>query len=877
MKYIRLRIANYRAVSEAKLDFGENGITLVRGPNEIGKTSLGESIRLLFEYPDNSKHSDIIDVIPVHIDAGPEIELEAESGGYRFIYTKRFSKKPETKLNIVKPKPENLTGRQAHDRANAILRETLDVNLWKALSIRQGTEINQPKLIGQTWLSAALDREAGGHSADPHAESLFDSVRKEYLTYFTENGAERKEVTEVHNAPAVYQADIQRNEQAIRDLDHDVDHATGLRKEIVQLRRTEQDIVAEAEKHTVRLKEISELNQQLSRAHLKLEAAKASEKAARAEKDNRARLVNEVVNMTKVASQMSESAVSNLASLNQAKEELEKAQQAYSDATNKRKEIIELTDLQRRDYEYHRDKLDLDLLLERKNRIDQAREDAAKSKAILATNKVDEEAIKSINAAQTSVTSAEARLESKAPIVLLRGLDKCTLTKDGAPIKLEKGEEQSYSVPDTVKFSVPGKLEMEITAGSSIDTLVKRVDETRSKLQDLCTSVGIDGPDKAHEAFEERLKASRQIENLKQVEKENLRDLSYDKLSELILGLQKSVPSYLPGRVATPKISPNLDSAKAKMEETDKARSRAEEEWKDAESVQNKVNKMYESRNDRYIEARTRWQHQTEDATRMAKTLEKERANTPDDIITETLNNSVTEVEKAQISVKTIESSLKALNPEQELELDETAKESLDRIQHRLKDADRELIEISTRLKINGQDGLHDKLNVVQTMFERAMYKDVSLGKRVTAAKLLYETMRQERDNARHAYVAPLKDRIEALGRLVFDDTLHVEVSDNLQIVSRTLQGTTVNFDSLSSGAKEQLSLILRLACTMIVAKDGGAPLMLDDTLGYTDPDRLLLMGAVLAKAAKECQIVIFTCIPDRYSNIGAAKEIVMG
>ena len=244
MKYIRLRIANFRAVSEAEIQFGENGITLVRGPNEIGKTSLGESIRLLFEYPDNSKHSDIIAIIPVHVDAGPEIELEAESGAYRFIYTKRFHKKPETTLNILKPKPENLTGRLAHERANAILRETLDVNLWKALSISQGTEINQPKLVGQTWLSAALDREAGGHSSDQHAENLFDAVKKEYLLYLTENGAERKDVTEVHNAPAGYQADIQRNEQAIRDLDHDVDHAAGLRKEIVQLRRTEQGIVA---------------------------------------------------------------------------------------------------------------------------------------------------------------------------------------------------------------------------------------------------------------------------------------------------------------------------------------------------------------------------------------------------------------------------------------------------------------------------------------------------------------------------------------------------------------------------------------------------------------------------------------------------------
>jgi uncharacterized protein YhaN len=60
----------------------------------------------------------------------------------------------------------------------------------------------------------------------------------------------------------------------------------------------------------------------------------------------------------------------------------------------------------------------------------------------------------------------------------------------------------------------------------------------------------------------------------------------------------------------------------------------------------------------------------------------------------------------------------------------------------------------------------------------------------------------------------------------------------------------------------------------MIVAKDGGTPLILDDALGYTDDGRLPLVGAVLARAAKDCQIVIFTCVPDRYSNIGSASVV---
>jgi len=49
--------------------------------------------------------------------------------------------------------------------------------------------------------------------------------------------------------------------------------------------------------------------------------------------------------------------------------------------------------------------------------------------------------------------------------------------------------------------------------------------------------------------------------------------------------------------------------------------------------------------------------------------------------------------------------------------------------------------------------------------------------------------MREERDKARRAYVAPLKEKIEHLGRLVFDDSFEVEIDEDLQIASRTAKG----------------------------------------------------------------------------------------
>ena len=57
----------------------------------------------------------------------------------------------------------------------------------------------------------------------------------------------------------------------------------------------------------------------------------------------------------------------------------------------------------------------------------------------------------------------------------------------------------------------------------------------------------------------------------------------------------------------------------------------------------------------------------------------------------------------------------------------------------------------------------------------------------------------------------------------------------------------------------------------MIVAPDGGVPVILDDTLGYSDPERLKAMGAVLALAGRSCQVIVMTCYPERYSEVGGA------
>lgn len=874
MRFTRLRLANYRGVTTTEVKFAPTGITLVQGPNEAGKTSLGEAIGLVFDFPDSSKHRAVEAIRPVHRDEGPEIELQAESGPYAFTYFKRFHKKPETKLTITRPKPENYTGREAHERAEAILRETLDIDLWKALTIQQGDAIQQPVLANQTSLSAALDKVAGGRPADPQEEGLFDRVHEEYSRYYTERGAERKELAESRKGQTDAQAEVARIEQAIRDLEQDIDRAAALQRELGQLRRKEEELAQEVASHTASLEEIGTLESVLSAMRLKLEAARRSEEMARRDKETRQGLIDAVAKAAKEHQDIEEAGVMSLSALSQADEQLKKAQTSSNEADRRRKEADVLTALRRADFDYYNNKLHLDQLRERKERIDQARKNAEHAEDVLAQNKVDNRALEAIQDAERAFLTANAQLETGAPSVLLRGLADCRLSVDDAEIRLRTGEVRTISVADRSKLTIPGMLDVEITAGSSTERLSRKVEEARRLLDNACTAAGVADPDEARKAFEERREALRHLETKGQVEKESLRDLTYEQIERKVHGLQRGVPDYIAKRVPEPAICPDLDSAKKGWAKAEPVQREANSAWEAAREALDAARSIREGLNTKHQEARVQLDLLAKDLTHARENLEKARKGVPDDALELTLAEAVRLVAAEEANVSGAEESLKAKNPERVKALAETAKGSLQTTQTRRAAAQTELTEVQTRLKIHGEEGLHEKLHMAQSRLERVSHDNSSLFQRAAVAKVLFECMRDERDKARRAYVAPLKEKIEGLGRLVFDETFQVDINENLQIASRTSNGVTVPFDSLSGGTKEQLSLIFRLACSMIVAKDGGTPVVLDDALGYTDPERLRLMGAVLAKAAKECQIVIFTCTPNRYGNVGQATVV---
>ncbi|HMZ15638.1 MAG TPA: hypothetical protein PLS04_16000, partial [Mycobacterium sp.] len=175
---------------------------------------------------------------------------------------------------------------------------------------------------------------------------------------------------------------------------------------------------------------------------------------------------------------------------------------------------------------------------------------------------------------------------------------------------------------------------------------------------------------------------------------------------------------------------------------------------------------------------------------------------------------------------------------------------------------------------VMGSEGRQGQLDDAQAELKRACAEQSRVQERAQAAALLRSTMIRHRDNTRERYVQPYRTELERLGRQVFGPSFEVDVDTGLTIRARTLDGCTVPYESLSGGAKEQLGILARLAGAALVAKEDTVPVVIDDALGFTDPERLTKMGAVFDSVGNRGQVIVLTCMPTRYVGVQNAHVI---
>ena len=137
----------------------------------------------------------------------------------------------------MSPHHQSLTGRDAHDRLKAILAETLDEELWKALRIEQGTELMLPN-FGLPSMGRALDRAAGGDLATDREETLWTRIGEEYDKYWTATGQVRKERKSSGKCVQVVRDRVAELTRQLQDIESDAAQMSWLIEESTRLSET---------------------------------------------------------------------------------------------------------------------------------------------------------------------------------------------------------------------------------------------------------------------------------------------------------------------------------------------------------------------------------------------------------------------------------------------------------------------------------------------------------------------------------------------------------------------------------------------------------------------------------------------------------------
>ena len=182
---------------------------------------------------------------------------------------------------------------------------------------------------------------------------------------------------------------------------------------------------------------------------------------------------------------------------------------------------------------------------------------------------------------------------------------------------------------------------------------------------------------------------------------------------------------------------------------------------------------------------------------------------------------------------------------------------------------------VTAQLKVYGTEGRKCQLDAAETEREHAEAEYLRVHRRARAAQLLRSVMARHRDATRLRYVDPFRNRGGAAGPHRLRRPLSRSRSTaTCGSAAARCRGRTVPYESLSGGAKEQLGIVARLAGAALVAKEDSVPVVIDDALGFTDPDRLIKMGAVFDAVGGDGQVIVLTCSPQRYESVGAAHHI---
>jgi hypothetical protein len=868
MKLHRLVLKNYRGIEHREIDFPDHGVVVVSGANEIGKSSMVEALDLLLESKDRSTKKEVKQVKPTHADVGSEVTAEISAGPYRFVYHKRFHKKCETQLTVLEPRREQHSGDEAHDRVQAMLAETVDTELWRAQRVLQSASTDAVNLSGCDALTRALDVAAGDAAALSGTEPLLiDRIDTEYARYFTPTGRPTGEWTTAIKALEAANADVEQCAAAVAEVDDRVQRHATLTVELAELAQRQQEASARQTAAQSAADAIAALAEHVREARLIAAAATATSGASTALLAERERLRTETDSRTAAVAALEaeagEAAQAHATARDVAVEAdvvVEQADQALAAAQQRVETARRVVDeLARRD--------ETQRLSARLTKIDAALRDRDGIAAELSPITLTDDLLQQIEKAAAAVERAEGQLALVSATVEFVAATDIELVIGDQRVTLPAGESWSTLANATTEVEVPGILTARVTPGMSALEIQTQCAAAQQDLAAGLTAAQVADLAAARSTHQRR----RELQSARDQLTATLAGLCGDDDVEQLrsrLAELRSLPAFS-GDIAI-----DAGAARTELDEAEAGRVTAGADCETHRRVAALAMSKLTEVSTQATRLQDRLVTQRAELAVIVDRLTQQRATVADDKLTAKADADLSAAQAAAGRVAELAEQLAAAAPDAVAAELTDAVEAAAVLRERHEEIARTLHEIAAQLTVFGTEGRKGKLDAAEIQCEHARDEHDRVGRRARAVQLLRDVMVRHRDTTRLRYVEPYRAELQRLGRPVFGPSFEVDVDSDLCILNRTLDGCTVPYESLSGGAKEQLGILARLAGAALVAKEDAVPILIDDALGFTDPQRLVKMATVFNTLGERGQVIVLTCTPGRYDGIKDAQRI---
>ena len=882
MKLRKLSVNQFKCFT-VPTQLGElgDGLNLVVGPNELGKSTLLDALRAVLFERYSSGAGPIRALQNDRSGAAPVVELVFQVNGAEYTLTKRFVKSPLARLqcpdgtlleaDAAENKLRNLLGFSEAGNRGATS-ETL--GMWGVLWVQQGQSFGRPHLPHSALasLSAGLESEVGtvlGGRRGRELPQVIEQQRGEFVTAAQRRprGVYKETLDNVSDLEKRLSEQQQQQKVMSQTLEQLAETAGRLKR----LEEGSQDRIDQEER-----KEAQDQLDEVMRHDLQLEVARSElqnrqgqlEQAERAQSERgsqRAELKTDQDQLrqeTERLKELQEHERESLASLEELRQVATNAEAAVEAAMLSEASWRRILDRITRSAE-------LNDLLRQQSDVEAAQERFADAQRQSEQIKVTDESLQRIRHAADIAEQANARLSVAAtrisfeiPSDRLAGIEADGVPLTDPPTTVEAVEPVAITIPER------GRILIE-PAVADRDQLLRAEREARAELHAALSEVGANTLVDAQILRDQR----RDLEATASAARRELERLappgSAPTLQPRIDELRQALEA-LPAEEDTVQV-PQRDHAEAALDSAQSELQKARDEERIArEAVDGRARAVA----DLSVEVRTLQNavdSQTELVERRDERLRSDAEAVPDQQLaaaSETAAQAVTEQQQAVSSLEEERPSSARTQLEARISRLQTAIEqrASSRVDLRI-----ESVRLRERIEVHDSAGIDEAIEHTQHELEQATRRRDRFERELEVLDLLSETLRAAESEARERYLAPVVNRVHPYLQMLFPNA-EIGINEDLYITGMSRHaGYEESFDHLSIGTQEQIAVLVRLAfAEMLIDQGAPAAVILDDALVFSDDQRMRLMFDILSHAAQRVQILVFTCREQLFEGLGA-------